>query len=251
VFERTIATLNVKGTMRRTVTTAGKMGIFDTLDAATGAYLFSHDLGLQNLIAEIDPKTGAKKIAPAMEPTPNVQQIVCPSNIGGRNWPSTAFNPSTGIMYVPMLESCMPYKYVPGTPAGAFLSPPVRRPDSDGKLGRMVAFDLATGKTIWMKRRRAPEIAAILATAGGLVFDGSRDRWFRASDDRTGDILWDIRLDGVPSSFPITYEVDGTQYIAVTTGGGNPVDNVAATLTPEIVSPISGTTLWTFRLPQK
>ena len=251
VFERTLATLNVKGMTRRTVTTAGKMGIFDTLDAATGAYLFSHDLGLQNLIAEIDPKTGVKKIAPGMEPTPNVEQLVCPSNVGGRDWPATAFNPATGIIYVTLLESCMPYKYVPGAAAGAFLRAPVPRPDADGKFGRLVAFDLVTGKTIWMKRRRAPEISAILATAGGLVFDGSRDRWFRASNDRTGEVLWETRLDGVPSSFPITYEVDGVQYIAVTTGGGNPVDGVSAILTPEIVNPAGGTTLWTFRLPKK
>ncbi len=251
VFERTLATLKIDGKERRTITTAGKLGIFDTLDAATGQYLFSYDVGLQNLVAGIDPKTGVKKIAPDLEPKPNVEQFVCPSNLGGRDWPSTAFNPKTGILYVPLVEACMAYKYVPGARPGDFLRPPVPRPNSDGMYGRVQAFDLATGKTLWTQRRRAPEISAILATAGGLIFEGSRDRWFRASDDRTGKVLWQTRLDGVPSAFPITYMVDGVQYVAVTSGGGNPFDMVLARLTAEINNPEGGTTLWTFRLTKK
>ena len=94
------------------------------------------------------------------------------------------------------------------------------RPDSDGMIGGMAGLDLKNRKIIWSERYRASGSSAILATAGGLILEGSRDRWFRASDSATGAKLWQIRLDGVPNSFPISFSVDGIQYIAVTAGGG-------------------------------
>jgi alcohol dehydrogenase (cytochrome c) len=247
-FERTLATLTIDGKPRRVVTTAGKLGIFDVLDAANGAYISSFDSGLQDLIDKIDPKTGVKHVAERHEPKPNAQDFVCPSPVGARNWPSTSFNPNTGIMYVPLIEACGPYMWRPGAPVRDFQKPPVHPKDSDGMVGRVQAFDLASGKKIWMERRRSQGTSAILATAGGLVFEGSRDRWFRASDDRTGKVLWQMRLDNSPSSLPISYSVDGVQYIAVVTGSGNSQDLYVGRLTPEIPQPPSSATLWTFRV---
>lgn len=250
-FERILTTLAVDGKPTKTVVASSKLGLFDTLDAATGRYLFSLDAGLQNLVESIDPRTGEKRIAAKFAPQPNVEMLICPSALGGRDWPATAFNPATRILYVPLNEACMNFKWQPG-PGNSFdFALPTRpRPDSDGMVGHVQAIDLQTRKTVWTQRRRASQSSAILATAGGLVFEGSRDRWFRASDDRTGKVLWQQRLDGVPSSFPISYSVDGVQYIAVTTGAGNPFDGGMATLTPEIVAPGGGTTLWIFRLPE-
>jgi alcohol dehydrogenase (cytochrome c) len=248
-FERTLATLTIDGKPRRTVTTAGKLAIFDTLDAATGKYLFSRDMGLQDLIAKIDPKTGAKTIAPKFKPEANVEKIVCPSGLGGRNWPSTSFNPKTGVLFVPLNESCMDFKWTPG-PNFDVAPYPVARPGSEGMVGRVAALDLASGKTLWVRRERSPHTSSILATAGGVLFEGSRDRWFRASDDRDGKVLWRMRLDGAISSSPITYSVGGVQYVAVTTGGGAAVDGLLGALTPEIQNPSAGATLWVFRVPQ-
>ena len=249
-FERILTTLPIDGKPTKVVIASSKTGLFDTLDATTGRYLFSLDAGVQNLVESIDPKTGDKKIAAKFAPQPNVEMLICPSALGGRDWPATAFNPATRILYVPLNEACMNFKWQPG-PGNSFdIALPTRpRPDSDGMVGRVQAIDLQTRKTLWTQRRRAPESSAILATAGGLIFEGSRDRWFRASDDRTGKVLWQQRLDGVPSSYPISYSVDGVQYIAVTAGGGNAVDGGMATLTPEIAAPGAGTTLWIFRLP--
>lgn len=251
VFERTLATLNVNGKPRKTVTTAGKMALFDTLDAATGQYLFSYDSGIQNLVVGIDPKTGAKQIAVELEPRPNVIRTVCPSaSGGGRNWPATSFNPKTGILFVPSNETCMPFMYSP-TPGAVmdiavFATP---KEGGDGMVGRVQAVDLATRKTLWTRRERAPHSSAVLATAGGVVFEGSRDRWFRALDDRTGKVLWQVRLNAPPSSYPISYSVNGVQYVAVTAGGGRTYDVNGGALTPEVLAPASGTTLWVFRLP--
>jgi len=246
-FERTLTTLTVDGAKRRTVTTAGKLGIFDTLDAATGKYLFSIDSGLQNLVKSIDPKTGDKIIDPKFTPEANVEKLVCTSAIGGRNYPATSFNPATGILYVPLNEACMNFEWTPGGPFDVRI-PTRQRPDSDGNIGRIQAIDLASRKTLWTRRQRAPESSAMLATAGGVIFEGSRDRMFRALDDRTGKVLWQTPLDGAPDAFPITFSADGVQYVAITTGGGGPLDGGLATLAPEFATSSTGTTLWVFRL---
>ena len=122
------------------------------------------------------------------------------------------------------------------------------RPGSDGNIGRVDAINLATGKTVWSKRQRATESAAMLATAGGVVFEGTRDRKFRALDQATGKVLWETRLAAQPSSFPITYAVNGKQYVAVVAGGGGAHDITWPAITPEIDNPVSGTTLYVFAL---
>lgn len=250
VFERTLATLKIDGKMRRVVIASGKIGIFDVLDAATGAYLRSYDVGMQNLVSAIDSKTGEKTIAPQFKPEPRVKQYLCPSSMGFRNWLSSALDPN-GIVYIPLADTCMDYQWMPNKDVGAMdilISPTIRK-DSDGNFGRVQAFDIVHGKKLWEVRRRPFPSSAILATGGGLVFEGSRDRFFRASDSRTGKVLWEMRLDGAPSAFPITYRVNGTQYIAVTAGGGNAFDAMLASMAPEIATGKGGTTLWVFRLP--
>jgi alcohol dehydrogenase (cytochrome c) len=120
------------------------------------------------------------------------------------------------------------------------------RPDSDGKFGRLEAINLQTGKVVWTRRQRAPETASVLTTASGLVFDGTRDRRFLASDARSGRVLWQTTLDAVPSSTPITYLAHGHQYVAVVAGGGGADEATWPTLTPEIDNPVGGTALWVF-----
>lgn len=244
-FERTLASLTIDGKPRRTVTTAGKLGIFDTLDAATGKYLFSVDAGIQSLVTGIDPATGAKRVDPALLPEAGVTKRICPAALGGRNWMSSAFNPKTGILYVPLNATCGDYSWHETHIASA-LSPL----DQDALIGRVQAIDLNRRKTLWVQRGRAPQTSAILATAGGLIFEGSRDRWLRARDDRNGKVLWRTRLDSSVSSFPITYSVNGVQHVALAAGGGGSVDALVSRLTPEIATPTGGTTLWVFRLPE-
>jgi hypothetical protein len=88
-------------------------------------------------------------------------------------------------------------------------------------VGEFVAFDPVTGERAWTFRppSGAPMTASALATAGGLVFGGTADRQFFALDDETGELLWQTRLNGDVSGAPVSYELDGTQYIAVASGG--------------------------------
>jgi alcohol dehydrogenase (cytochrome c) len=89
----------------------------------------------------------------------------------------------------------------------------------------------------------------MLATRGGIVFVGNRDRSFQALDSRSGKTLWQVRLNAVPDASPITYAVNGRQYVAVVAGGGGPQDSSSDEITPEIRNSAPATTLWVFRLP--
>ena len=257
VFEQTLATLPIDGKPRDVVFTGGKIAIFDVMDRATGKYLFSKDLGVQNLVTAIDPKTGHKTTNPALEPESGKAKTLCPSSSGARSWPTTAFNPATHILYVPMIEACSEWTWTARSPAEVAAGgidmayPPRTPPNTDGQFGRLEAINLDTRKVVWTLRQRAPMASAVLATAGGLVFDGAVDRRFRAYDEMTGKVLWETRLNASPSSYPVTYTVGGEQYVAVVSGGGGAFDSTGRSLAPEIDSPNGGTTVVVFKLPGK
>jgi alcohol dehydrogenase (cytochrome c) len=255
-FEQSLITLPVNGKPIKLVVTGGKSAIFDAVNRVDGKYEFSKDLGLQNLVASIDPKTGKKSIKPALEPKAGRTDVICPAATGARSWPTTAFDPTSGYLYVPILDNdCMDYSWVERDAdkiaAGGMDVRLVGRPkpDNDGNFGRVEAIDLKTKKVVWSKRQRAPIASSLLASAGGLVFSGARDRVFRAYDAATGQVLWQVGLSASPSSSPATYSVNGAQYVAVVSGGGGSFDSGSRSLTPEIIDPAAGTTLWAFKLP--
>jgi alcohol dehydrogenase (cytochrome c) len=255
-FERQLINLPVKGETKRMVVTAGKEAIYDALDAATGKYAFSMDLGLQNVVTSIDPVTGAKAINHAVVVGDGETKTVCPHAGGAKSWIPGALNPDTKVLFVPLVESCMDLIPVAAGERGG-LSSGVRftirpRLDSDGKYGRFEAINLETRKVLWTDRQRAPQTTGALATAGGIVFDGSLDRYIRAYDQATGKVLWETRLNDVPSSCPITYSVNGKQYVAVVVGNGGAHAITWPPLVPEIQNPPGGgAQLWVFELPGK
>jgi alcohol dehydrogenase (cytochrome c) len=252
VFERVIGELDVGGTGRRVIMTSGKEGLFDTLDADTGRYLKTVDMGTQNFVTAIDPETGDKTINPALRLGQGAPVLICPNFGGGRSWLPTSFNPTTRMLYAPVRDTCM--DLVPGE--GGFLSSGVNietapRPGSDGRYGMVIALDMQAGKVAWQTRQRAPYTMGMLTTAGGLLFAGSIDRQFVAYDQATGQELWREGVTGVPNGAPITYAVDGKQYVAMVTGHGNPISNGIPALTPEIqLPPVNSSALYVFALPQ-
>jgi alcohol dehydrogenase (cytochrome c) len=126
------------------------------------------------------------------------------------------------------------------------------RADSDGNYGRIQAVNVDTRKTVWTTRQRAPQTTGILATAGGVVFAGSLDRGFAAYDDTTGRELWRMRLNDVPNSAPITYTVNGRQYVAVVVGNGGAQAATFPALVPEIKNPPDrSSSIWVFELPAR
>jgi len=254
VFERVIAEIDLKGERRRVIMTSGKEGLFEMLDAKTGRYLTTVDMGLQNFVTRIDPKTGDKTINPNLIPGGLDHAItVCPHGGGGRNWNPTAFNPETARLFVAARDVCM--DMVP-VEEGGFLSTGVNidyaPPEgSDGRYGVLKAIDMETGKIAWEHRQRAPYTSGVLSTAGGLAFVGSVDRQFIAHDQATGEVLWQTGVSETPNGAPISYEVDGRQYVALVTGHGNPLAAGLSELTPEIAAPpVNGAAIYVFALPE-
>ncbi|MBZ5576211.1 MAG: PQQ-binding-like beta-propeller repeat protein [Acidobacteriia bacterium] len=253
VFERQIVRMPVNGTVRPLVMTAGKMAIYDVLDAETGKWIYSKDLGLQNIVTSIDPKTGKKNIDPNSLPGDGKDRVICPHAGGAKSWIPGSFNPDTKILYVPLVESCMDLNPVRDGGRGS-LSTGVRwslrpRPDSDGRYGRVQAINMLTREVVWTSRHRAPESSGVLDTAGGVVFSGSIDRYFRAYDDQTGKVLWETRLNDVPSNAPISYSVNGRQYIAIGVGNGGAQAITFPPLVPEIQNTDRAATIWVFEAP--
>jgi alcohol dehydrogenase (cytochrome c) len=255
VFEQTLVTMPVDGYPRKLVVTGGKSAMFDAVDASTGAFVFSADVGLQNVVTAVDPRTGEKTINPAVQPEAGKAKFLCPNSFGARNWPATALNPETRILYVPILENCADYIYAPRDAAqtaqgGLDMRFTLRSPPShDGNFGQVAALDLASRKILWTHRQRIPIAGSALATAGGLLFNGDIDRYFYAYDQASGSVLWRTRLSAAPESTPVSYAVDGRQYVAVVTGSGSPFGSGSRIFVPEVLAPAAGVTLVVFELP--
>jgi alcohol dehydrogenase (cytochrome c) len=253
IFERQIVRMPVNGIVRPVVMTAGKMAIYDVLDAETGKWIYSKDLGLQNVVTSIDPVTGKKNIDPNALPGDGKDRVICPHAGGAKNWIPGSYNPGTRILYVPLVESCMDLNPTKDGGRGG-LSTGVRwtlrpRPNSDGNYGRVQAINMLTREVVWTSRHRAPESSGALDTAGGIVFSGSIDRYFRAYDDQTGKVLWQTRLNDVPSNAPISYSVNGRQYIAIGVGNGGPQSVTFPPLVPEIQNTDHAAAIWVFQAP--
>ncbi len=255
VFERELIDLPVKGQMRKLSVTSGKLAILEGLDAETGKFVFAKDLGIQNIVQSIDPVSGAKTYNPAVIPHINQTVSMCPHPGGGRSIGWTAYDPQTGMLYLPLQEHCTDMTALPRE-AGEKTAPSKfvlkLREGSDGNLGRLEALDMKTLTPAWIHRERAPQSTATLPTAGGVVFQGDFDRYFKAYDAKDGQELWRIRLSDAPNSSPIAFSVNGKQYIAVTSGSGSPYTRTWGNLVPDIRNPPGGgATLWVFALPDR
>jgi alcohol dehydrogenase (cytochrome c) len=221
-YERQVLEMPINGVTRKVVLTAGKMALYDVLDAASGDYLFSADMGIQNMITAVDPVTGAKILHPNAIPNAETTHLLCPMALGGRNWPAASINPQSRVLYVPLSEVCFNGGRA-GSGSRALLSSgvvmdPAPMPDSDGNFGRVQAYNLNTREPLWNFREMVMSTSAILATAGNIVFVGALDKSFKAFDDSSGEVLWQTDVGDIPASFPITYSVAGKQYVAVVVG---------------------------------
>jgi alcohol dehydrogenase (cytochrome c) len=253
-FERQLVNLRIQGALRRVVITAGKSAIYDALDARTGQFLFSVDLGLQNVVKSIDPLTGRKDPNTALYPDGTVK-LVCPHGAGAKNYLPASWNQGSGVLVIPLNEACMDLYPVPGGGDLSALSSGVNwgirpRPDSDGKFGRLEALDLTTRKALWTVRQHAPVSSGVLTTAGGLTLAATYDRVLHIYNSATGKELWQTRLNDISSSSPISFAVNGKQYLALVVGEGGFHARSFQPLVPELRSPPNrGSAVWVFTLP--
>ena len=203
----------------------GKTGIVWTLDRATGEFLWARETVRQNVIRAIDPKTGKVAVNEDVIPdSPNAPYgFVCPSNKGGKGWQVGAYSPRTNAMYMPLQNMCMEPQITtdnPTTSDGYGLVFNIDRAPNAASIGVLHAISVESGKTLWKYEQRAG-MFSVLATAGDVIFAGDADRRFRAHHAVSGKVLWQTVLQGPVTGTPISFEVDGNQYIAVAAGGGD------------------------------
>ena len=213
----------------------------------------------QNAFLSIDTETGRPTYDPDHTPATGEAVDFCPSLWGGKDWPPAAYNPETGLVYIPVNENhCgviegREVTYMPGSSyTGARTEFTLREPE--GNIGEIQAWDMNAGEEVWSVEFQSHNWGGILTTSGNLIFSGgTSDRYFRAHDASNGDELWRFRTNSGIIGVPSTYSVDGKQYVAVQSGWG--VD--AAGMTARI-DQVRGTrtfvpqggVIWVFALPE-
>jgi alcohol dehydrogenase (cytochrome c) len=187
---------------------ASKVGWFYVHDRRTGELLYKSEpfVPQENLFAH--PTAEGVRVAPGA--------------IGGANWTPVSFNPGSGLVYVAASHTPMRYS-VHQIPATAD-KPAVRysslEPIDEPNWGTLTAISTREkGHIRWQKKTENPLVGGVLATAGGLVFTGEGNGFLSAFDADSGDLLWQFQCGAGVNAPPITYEVGGTQYVAVAAGG--------------------------------
>ena len=224
--------LEIKGKKREVLMQAPKNGFFYVLDRNTGELLSAEPYVYVNWASKVDMKTGRPVETPNARYIKTNEQIY-PSPYGAHNWQPMAFNPKTKLVYIPAREQSMMYgneqdfvydkNYwslgigigVGGNPA----NPTNMDPKFPKSFGKLIAWDPVQNKEVWSKVEKTVWNSGVLTTSD-LVFQGNAEGDFNALDARTGQVLWTKNLGTGIVAPPITYLVDGVQYVTIAVGWG-------------------------------
>ena len=237
VQDMMLADMEVDGVMRKVIMQAPKNGFFYVLDRQTGELLRANPYVTVNWASHIDMETGRPVENPDKDFLTGDSQWILPGPLGGHNWQSMSYNPNTGLVYIPALENPLVFdvehdfkatgrfKYIEGgwntgVEFGRLLEIMGEHPDLPKGKGYITAFDPLTGKTHWTREHGTHWNGGTLSTAADLVFQGNGDGYFVAYDAQNGDELWKVNTYTSTIAPPVTYSIDGEQYVAIQVGSG-------------------------------
>lgn len=225
INELVLLDIEWQGQPRKVLVQPGRTGLMYVIDRETGELLSAEPYHHLTAITGVDMKSGRLQYNPDKEPKEGeVVRDICPTAPGAKDFNPSAFSPQTGYLYVPHMNMCMDWEsqqtsYIAGTP---YVGAEVRMtPGPGGHMGELTAWDVAGARPVWTIEERFPLWSAALATAGGVVFYGNMEGWFKAVDAKTGEVLWQFQTGSGIIGQPTTYRgPDGRQYVAVLSGVG-------------------------------
>lgn len=247
-----LATLNINGKPTKVVMDANRNGYFYVLDRGTGTLLAANPyVDNINWAKGIDLATGRPMYTQVSDQARKGQAVdVWPAAMGGKNWSPVSYDPQTGLVYANTLSFGMHYKpvdvqYRAGLP---YWGADIERIWPKGPRGFLKALDPLTGKAKWQVPSDIPRFAGVLSTAGGIVFTGGLTGEFEAFDADTGEKLWLFKTGSGIEGQPVTWEQDGVQYVAVSSGIGGVYFLYSGD--ERLTAVPAGGSLWVFALSQ-
>ncbi len=227
VAEMILADIKVKGKPTKVLMDANRNGFFYVLDRTDGKLLAANAYVKVNWAKGIDMETGRPvETDVATKARAGEKVVVWPSILGGKNWEPMSFNPKTGLAYANTLNFGGHYKAIPAEYKagdwylGMDLSDLWEWPAGNEPRGYLKAIDPLTGKAKWQAPSTLPRFSGVLSTAGGVVFSGQLTGELEAFDADTGKKLWQFKTGSGIEGQPVTWEQDGRQYVAVSSGIG-------------------------------
>ena len=233
-----LAELELDGEQRSVIMQAPKNGFFYVLDRKTGELLSAEKFGRATWATHVDMETGRPVESKFANYQENGGSFIWPSPYGAHNWQPMSFSTKTGLMYIPV-QSIPAYfsakeevmyrvnRWNTGVDLNTNRDPKswvAARASMDALIyGELVAWDPVKKQRAWEVHHNKPSNGGILSTEGDLVFQGTWDGTFAAYDAYNGDKLWQYKSDSAVLAGPVTYELDGDQYIAVAQGSGGTV----------------------------
>ncbi|KFI33477.1 pyrrolo-quinoline quinone [Haematobacter missouriensis] len=257
-FERILVDQEADGkTSHMLISVPGKNGIAFALDRDTGKYLWSKETVKQNAVSKIDADGTVHINTDLVSSAIGESKLVCTSVSGGKLWMAGAYSPDTKAFFVPLTEACNTVtptqsEFTAGNAVGSVKFGPRVLPEGITEAGLLQALDInpKQGESKWQARERPSMTSSVLATAGGLVFGGDAARYISAWDQETGKVLWRQRLNAPIGGSPVTYEIDGEQYLVVPTGYSNAASSISSAF-PETPLPTgSGNSIFVYKLPK-
>jgi alcohol dehydrogenase (cytochrome c) len=251
VADQVLATLDINGKPTKVLLNANRNGYFYVLDRTNGKLIAANQfVKTLNWATGIDEngRPIESDLTKKMRATGDAVEI-WPSVWGGKAWSPSSFDPNTGLVYANTLEFGMNYKptqpqYRAGTTYwGADITWVFPK---DGNVGYLKAIEPLTGKAKWEVKSPTPRWGGVLSTAGGVVFSGQLTGEFEAFDADTGQRLWGFQTGSGIEGQPVTWQQDGTQYVAVTTGHGGAYVVYAGD--ERLANVPAGGSLWAFAL---